>query len=93
MLATCVDGKAINLNSTHSGRRKCLGQPVRPRVLIYSRDIGDRNDGDTEPDWSVIASDKVGGKFNLINHLHLSLGRLKYIKCPTTELSTNLSCR
>lgn len=45
----------------NKGRRKQLGAPVRPRVLIYSRDIGqreDRNDG-TEPDWNLIGSAKV----------------------------------
>lgn len=42
----------------NKSRRKQLGQPVRPRVLIYSRDIGER-DTSIEPDWNVIGSSSV----------------------------------
>lgn len=46
----------------NKGRRKQLGAPVRPRVLIYSREIGQREDRTdyTEPDWNLIGSAKVG---------------------------------
>lgn len=42
-------------------RRKQLAVPVRPRVLIYSRDIGQRDDEQnaTEPDWNLLGSTKV----------------------------------
>lgn len=42
-------------------RRKQLAVPVRPRVLIYSRDIGQRDDeqNPVEPDWNVLGSTKV----------------------------------
>lgn len=42
-------------------RRKQLAVPVRPRVLIYSRDIGQRDDelSQTEPDWNLLGSTKV----------------------------------
>lgn len=43
----------------NKGRRKCLAAPVRPRVLIYSRDIGE-NEVNIEPDWNVIGSAHVG---------------------------------
>lgn len=39
----------------NKGRRKCLATPVRPRVLIYSRDIGEK-EVNIEPDWNVIGS-------------------------------------
>lgn len=49
-------------NSASKSRRKCLAQPDRPRVLIYSRDINDRrydenNIGDA--DWNLVAFLKV----------------------------------
>lgn len=45
----------------NKGRRKQVGATGRPRVLIYSRDIGDREDRSiVEPDWNVIGSAKVG---------------------------------
>lgn len=42
-------------------RRKQLAVPVRPRVLIYSRDIGQRDDeqNQAEPDWNLLGSTKV----------------------------------
>ncbi|XP_037051274.1 influenza virus NS1A-binding protein-like isoform X2 [Bradysia coprophila] len=43
----------------NKGRRKCLAAPVRPRVLIYSRDIGE-NEFSVEPDWNIIGSANVG---------------------------------
>lgn len=41
-------------------KRKCLSQPSKPRVLVYSRELGDELDVEMEPDWNLIASDKVG---------------------------------
>ncbi|XP_026476975.1 influenza virus NS1A-binding protein-like isoform X2 [Ctenocephalides felis] len=85
---------------TNKGRRKCLGQPVRPRVLIYSRDIGDRNDADTEPDWSVIASDKVGEHtFMALVTLDGILARLSILlrlnapATPSPVATTPVTCR
>lgn len=44
----------------NKGRRKCLAAPVRPRVLIYSRDIGTaESEVNIEPDWNVIGSAHV----------------------------------
>lgn len=43
----------------NKGRRKQLAAPVRPRVLIYSRDIGE-TEVNIEPDWNVIGSVHVG---------------------------------
>lgn len=46
----------------NKGRRKQLGAPVRPRVLIYSREIGqcENRSGCIEPDWHLVGSAKVG---------------------------------
>lgn len=50
---------------TSKSRRKCLAQPARPRVIIYSRDISEREEnGDIEPDWNLIGSRKVGGNYS-----------------------------
>lgn len=49
----------VSLNTTVKSKRKALGQPSKPRVLIYSRDIGECIETDFEPDWNVIASYKV----------------------------------
>lgn len=45
----------------NKGRRKQLAAPVRPRVLIYSRAIGQREDQNeqSEIDWNVIGSAKA----------------------------------
>lgn len=46
-------------NNKH--RRKGLAAPGRPRVLLYSRDIGEREDENAhEPDWNLISSAKCG---------------------------------
>lgn len=37
-------------------KRKTLGQPSKPRVLIYSREIGEELEDEMEPDWNIIAS-------------------------------------
>lgn len=45
----------------NKGRRKQLAAPLRPRVLIYSRDIGrEDRQGNNEPDWDLLGSAKVG---------------------------------
>ncbi|CAH1978888.1 unnamed protein product [Acanthoscelides obtectus] len=41
------------------GKRKVLGQPSKPRVLVYS-DIGKEIELEMEPDWSLIATCSVG---------------------------------
>lgn len=43
-------------NANAKGKRKALGQPSKPRVLIYSRDIGECLETEFEPDWTVIAT-------------------------------------
>jgi len=42
------------------GRRKGQLQPAKPRVLIYSRDIGARTEQEKEIDWNLIAAARVG---------------------------------
>uniref|UniRef100_A0A1L8DLL9 BTB domain-containing protein n=1 Tax=Nyssomyia neivai TaxID=330878 RepID=A0A1L8DLL9_9DIPT len=47
---------------SNKSRRKCLAAPIRPRVLIYSRDIGGEREeveGNFQPDWSVLGSIKM----------------------------------
>lgn len=46
---------------SNKARRKQLAAPVRPRVLIYSREIGQRKDqsSSSEGDWNLIGSAKV----------------------------------
>lgn len=51
----------------NKARRKCLAQNTRPRVLIYSRDISEREEKlPFEPDWNLIGSIKMGGKCKLL---------------------------
>lgn len=45
------------------GRRKGQLQPAKPRVLIYSRDIGARTEQEKEIDWNLTAAARVGGEF------------------------------
>jgi influenza virus NS1A-binding protein len=49
-----------NNNSNAKSKRKYLGQPSKPRVLIYNREIGEELESEGEPDWNLIASAKVG---------------------------------
>ncbi|EFA06667.2 influenza virus NS1A-binding protein isoform X2 [Tribolium castaneum] len=49
-----------NNNTNAKSKRKCLGQPSKPRVLIYNREIGEEIELEGEPDWNLIASEKVG---------------------------------
>lgn len=48
--------------NNNNRRRKQLAVPVRPRVLLYSRDIGKRDDEKNaiEPDWNLLGSAKYG---------------------------------
>lgn len=48
--------------NNNNRRRKQLAVPVRPRVLLYSRDIGQRDDEQNtiEPDWNLLGSARVG---------------------------------
>lgn len=49
-----------NPSNNSKVRRKCVSQPERPRILIYSRDISDRNnDEENRADWNVVASTKL----------------------------------
>lgn len=56
------DYKKLSLKNSQNAnpkKRKALGQPSKPRVLIYSRDIGECLETQFEPDWNVIATTKV----------------------------------
>lgn len=47
----------------NKSRRKCLAQTTRPRVLIYSRDISEREEKlPIDADWNLIGSTKMGGE-------------------------------
>ncbi|KAI4467133.1 kelch protein [Holotrichia oblita] len=46
--------------SQNKSKRKQLSQPSKPRVLIYSREIGEELESEMEPHWNLIASTKVG---------------------------------
>lgn len=49
-----------NPNNNSKPRRKCVSVPEKPRILLYSRDISDRNiDEENFADWNVIASTKL----------------------------------
>ncbi|XP_050293521.1 influenza virus NS1A-binding protein homolog isoform X2 [Anthonomus grandis grandis] len=41
-------------------KKKFLGQPSKPRVLIYNREIGEELESEIEPDWNLIACEIVG---------------------------------
>lgn len=48
-----------NPSNSSKSRRKGASVPERPRILLYSRDISDRNvDEENFADWNVIASTK-----------------------------------
>lgn len=49
--------KTIQTNP--KAKRKCLSQPSKPRVLMYSREIGEELATELEPDWNLIASTEV----------------------------------
>ncbi|KRT80138.1 hypothetical protein AMK59_8821 [Oryctes borbonicus] len=46
--------------SQNKNKRKLLTQPSKPRVLIYSREIGEELESEMEPRWNLIATTKVG---------------------------------
>ncbi|KAF5291930.1 hypothetical protein FQA39_LY14162 [Lamprigera yunnana] len=52
-----MSSKTLQPNSKN--KRKCLSQPVKPRVLIYSREIGEDIEMECEPDWNLIATWQV----------------------------------
>lgn len=67
-----------NPSNNPKARRKCLSQPERPRILLYSRDISDRTYDEETPgdaDWNVIASMKVH------DHTYISLVTLNGALC------------
>lgn len=43
-----------------ASRKKALAAPVRPRVIIYSRDICEKDGAHVQPDWNVVGSAHVG---------------------------------
>ncbi|XP_015590524.1 influenza virus NS1A-binding protein homolog isoform X2 [Cephus cinctus] len=51
---------SLKTQAQNKGRRKGTMQPAKPRVLIYSRDIGERIEQELEPDWNMIGANKVG---------------------------------
>lgn len=56
------DYKKLSLKNTTSTKikKKPLGQPSKPRVLIYNREIGEELENEIEPDWNLIAAESVG---------------------------------
>jgi influenza virus NS1A-binding protein len=67
-----------NPSNNPKTRRKCLSQPERPRILLYSRDISDRTNDEEkgeEADWNVTASLKVS------DHTYISLVTLNGALC------------
>lgn len=57
------DYKKLSLKDKQSNskpKRKMLGQPSKPRVLIYNREIGEELEHELEPDWNLIATSTVG---------------------------------
>lgn len=58
------DYKKLSLKNTqksNKNKRKASNQPPsKPRVLIYSREIGEELQTVLEPDWKLIGSTKVG---------------------------------
>ncbi|GLH14462.1 Ring canal kelch protein [Gryllus bimaculatus] len=72
-----------NHTNTKQNKRKTQLQPAKPRVLIYSRDIGPRTNQEKDDDWKLIAATKVG------EHNFLALVVLNgYL----TTLSVQLRC-
>jgi influenza virus NS1A-binding protein len=60
------DYKRLVLKSTNNktSRRKCLSKPSRPRVILYSRDLNEREgNSNNDLDWSFIASTKLAGEY------------------------------
>lgn len=57
------DYKKLSLKNgpnSQKQKRKCLGQPSKPRVLIYSRDIGVEDvEQEFDKDWNLIGSSTV----------------------------------
>jgi influenza virus NS1A-binding protein len=67
-----------NPSNNPKTRRKCLSQPERPRILLYSRDISDRTKDEEnrdDADWNVTASLKVS------DHTYISLVTLNGALC------------
>lgn len=60
-----MSSKTVQPNSKN--KRKFLSQPVKPRVLIYSREIGEEIEAECEPDWNLIAT------FQVAEHCTLAL--------------------
>lgn len=56
-------------SNCNNRRRKQLSAPVRPRVLIYSRDICERDDEKSaiEPDWNLLGSGNT--QFSVAFHI------------------------
>lgn len=69
------DYKKLSLKTTQTGnknkRKATSNQPSKPRVLMYSREIGDELQTVMEPDWKLIGSTKVG------DHTFLALVTLR----------------
>lgn len=67
-----------NPSNNPKTRRKCLSQPERPRILLYSREVSDRKydeENREDADWNVIASLKVS------DHTYISLVTLNSALC------------
>lgn len=83
---------AMKCPSNKTKTRKALAAPVRPRVIIYSRDIGDRelDESDKVPDWNLISSIKNGDNtFVALATLNGALSRISVqlrLNTPTTPV-------
>ncbi|KAF2892512.1 hypothetical protein ILUMI_13656 [Ignelater luminosus] len=48
-----------NIQPNSKNKRKFLSQPAKPRVLFYSREIGEEIEAECEPDWNLIAACQI----------------------------------
>lgn len=48
-----------NVQPNSKNKRKFLSQPTKPRVVIYSRELGEEIGTECEPDWNLIATSQV----------------------------------
>lgn len=67
-----------NPSGNSKPRRKCVAQPERPRIIIYSREVSDRSydeEGHPDADWNLIGSTKMS------DHTFISLVTLNSALC------------
>jgi influenza virus NS1A-binding protein len=84
----------LNIFCSCQNRRKSQLQPAKPRVLIYSREINDKNlTENQETDWNLIADTKVQeNTFMALVSMSGALATLSVLlrlNRPTTPSPTN----